>query len=53
MAEFIYVALSVIGCLLIVSYATWLLVVRLKAKDSPAQSFWQWLKHIFEGVMGL
>jgi hypothetical protein len=52
MTEFIYVALSGIACLLIISYSTWFFVVR-KAKDSPARSFWQWLKHIFEGVMGL
>jgi membrane protein CcdC involved in cytochrome C biogenesis len=53
MAEVLYVALSIIGCLLIIGYGTWLFAVRLKAKDKPAKSFGEWLKHIFEGVMGL
>lgn len=52
-AELIYVAISVVGFLAIATYATWLCVERLRAKDSPSRSFGQWLKHIFEGVMGL
>jgi len=53
MTELLYVALSVIGCLVIISYGTWVFLVKLKAKDRPVKSFWQWLKNIFEGVMGL
>ena len=52
-AEIIYVVVSIVGCLAIVIYATWLLVERLRAKDKPPRSFGQWLKHVFEGVMGL
>lgn len=52
-ADLIYVAILVVSFLAITTYATWLFVERLRVKDSPSRSFGQWLKHVFEGVMGL
>lgn len=53
MADLIYVVVAIIGCLAIISYATWLLFERLKSKDQPARSFGEWLKNVFEAIIGL
>lgn len=43
---------SIVGCVSIALYATWLFAHRLKAGESPRKSFWQWLKHLGEAVWG-
>lgn len=53
MVEVISTAFIVTGFLAIVSYATWLLVKRLKAKESPSRSVREWLKNVLEGTWGL
>jgi hypothetical protein len=51
--QVIVVILSVLAAVTIILYATWLFVHRLKAGESKARSFGQWLKHLFEAIMGL
>lgn len=53
MMELLFVVALVIGALAIALYATWLFVHRLRAGESKAKSFREWLKHIFEAVIGL
>jgi hypothetical protein len=53
MIEAIIVIATVFAALTIILYATWLFVHRLKAGDSKARSFGEWLKHLFEAIMGL
>jgi flagellar biogenesis protein FliO len=47
------VVLALTGVLTIVLVATGFLVHRLRKSDKPSKSFFTWLKHIVEGVMGL
>lgn len=47
------VALTLAGAITIGLYATWLFVYRLRTGEKPAKSFFAWLKHMFEAVMGL
>jgi hypothetical protein len=51
--DLIYVFFVVLGTLVIALYATWYLVFRLKKGDSPASSFWEWLKNLAQAVLGL
>lgn len=51
--ELIYTVIVLVGFLTITTWATCLLLKRLKAKERPSRSFREWLRHIFEGVMGL
>jgi hypothetical protein len=53
MIEIITVLVSVIAASTIILYATWLLVHKLRAGNSKAKSFGEWLKHLFEAIMGL
>ena len=53
MVELIFVLVGVVAALAIVLYATWLLAHRLRAGESKAKSFGEWVKHIFEAIMGL
>jgi hypothetical protein len=51
--EALLVLVSVVGCVSIAGYATWLLAHRLRAGESPRRSFLEWLKHLAEAVWGL
>jgi hypothetical protein len=53
MIETITVIVSVIVASVIILYATWLFVHKLRAGESKAKSFGEWLKHLFEAIMGL
>jgi hypothetical protein len=39
--------------LFLAAYATWLFLVRLRAKESPPKSFLRWLRDLFELALGL
>lgn len=41
------------GALTIVPFATGFFVHRLRKGDKPSKSFFAWLKHLFEAVMGI
>ena len=50
----VVLALVTVACAIaIVLYATWLLVQRLRKGEEKAKSFGEWLKHVFEAVVGL
>jgi hypothetical protein len=51
--ELLVVLVGVAAALAIILYATWLLAHRIRAGESKAKSFGEWVKHIFEAVMGL
>jgi len=53
MTDMVLGIFGVLCAIAIVLYATWLLVFRLRAGYGPRQSFWQWLKHMFEAAWGL
>lgn len=53
MLDIIIIVAEVLAALAIVLYATWLLMSRLRHGDKKAQSFGEWLKHVFEAVWGL
>lgn len=53
MTDFIYVVVVVLGALTIIVYATWLLVFRLKKGDPKYLSFREWVRNVFEAIMGL
>ena len=53
MTDIIFMALSILGCLAIIVFATYLLLERLRNKDGPVRSFGEWVKNVVEGVMGL
>lgn len=53
MLAFIVGAAIVIGALTIITYATWLLFFRLKRGESKPKSFLEWLRNVFEAVIGL
>lgn len=44
---------TLIGALVIILYATWLLFHRLRRGEKASMSFLAWLKHLFEAVLGL
>jgi len=44
---------TILGCLAIVLYSTWLFIHRLRSGASPKRSFWAWLKHLYEALWGL
>lgn len=44
---------AILGALVIILYATWLLFHRLRRGEGASMSFAAWLKHLFEAVMGL
>jgi hypothetical protein len=51
--ELIYVVAICAAALCIGLYATWLLVYRLRAGESEAKSFREWIKHSLEAIWGL
>lgn len=51
--ELIAVMLTVLGCIALVLYATWLFGHRLRRGMRASKSFGQWLKHLSEAVWGL
>jgi TRAP-type C4-dicarboxylate transport system permease large subunit len=53
MIEFLFVIALVAGALAIVLYATWLFVHRLRGGESKTKSFREWLRNIFEAIIGL
>lgn len=53
MIELLFVLGGIVAALAIAIYATWLLAHRLRAGESKAKSFGEWLKNIFEAIMGL
>jgi hypothetical protein len=53
MAELLFVLVVVVAALSIILYATWLFVHQLRIGESKTKSFWEWIKHIFEAIMGL
>jgi Tfp pilus assembly protein PilE len=53
MVELLVVVVGIAIAAAIALYATWLFVHRLRAGESKAKSFGEWLKHIFEAIMGL
>lgn len=53
MEEFVLVVAGALVALVIILYATWLFAYRLRTGDSPTKSFWQWLKHIAEAILGI
>ena len=50
---YLYIVLKILGALAIVLYATWLFQHRLRKGEKVSKSFFTWLKHLFEAVMGL
>ena len=52
MADAIVLILSLLGAITIITYATWLLTVRVRYGDSKRKSFFQWLQHLFDALWG-
>ena len=50
---YLYVVLTIAGALAIVLYATWFFLHRIRKGEKTSKSFFTWLKHLFEAVMGL
>lgn len=51
--DLLVVMFGVAVALTIIAYATWLFAHRLRAGEAKAKSFGEWLKHVFEAIMGL
>ena len=51
--EIIMTILSAVCVFMIALYATWLLTHRLRRGESKQLAFGQWIRHLFEAVMGL
>lgn len=50
----IFTAIISAACaVMIASYATWLLMHRLRQQESKRLAFRNWVRHLFEAVMGL
>lgn len=45
--------ISAACAVMIVLYATWLLMHRLRQHESKRLAFSKWVRHLFEAVMGL
>jgi hypothetical protein len=45
--------LSAACAVMIALYATWLLMHRLRRSESKRLAFSEWIRHLFEAVMGL
>ena len=50
---YLYVVFTIVGALAIVLYATWLFLYCIRKGEKVSKSFFTWLKHLFEAVMGL
>lgn len=53
MIDFLVAVVVIAGALAIITYATWLLWFRLKGGESKPKSFLEWLKNVFEAIIGL
>lgn len=51
--EIVTTILSAACVVTIALYATWLLTHRLRQGESKRLAFGQWIRHLFEAVMGL
>ena len=51
--QIITVIISAACAVMIALYATWLLMHRLRQRESKRLAFSQWLRHLFEAVMGI
>ena len=52
MLEILIAIVVIAGSLTIIAYATRLLWFRLRRSESKSKSFIEWLKHVFEAVLG-
>lgn len=51
--QIITAIISAACVVMIALYATWLLMHRLRQRESKRLAFSKWVRHLFEAVMGL